>query len=172
MISLVFPFSFALPLETSDSSTSVLLMEESSGNEQVMVEMGSSGSESVVASGGEHHLGAPVLECQEALGEVDPPLRGGDSSLGRAGPLPDGGKLASTLSRADDWGALTSSYDSGELCGAYIEASGVEAGSVRVGAPTWAKDFTGDCAGDLLVVRDEDGIEAGLNCHFLRASPL
>ncbi|GMH06289.1 hypothetical protein Nepgr_008129 [Nepenthes gracilis] len=99
------------------------------------------------------------------------PPGGGDSSLGRVGPYPDGGKLANTVLRVGDWGALIDSCDDDELCGTSIEAGGVEVGGVEAGAPTWAEDFTGDCTGDLLAVGDEVGVEAGLDCHFLRVSP-
>ncbi|GMH07674.1 hypothetical protein Nepgr_009514 [Nepenthes gracilis] len=64
-------------------------------------------------------------------------------------------------------GALTSSYDSGELYGASIEADGVKVGSGRAGTPTSVEDFTGN----LLAVGDEAGVEAILNCHFVGASP-
>ncbi|GMH25951.1 hypothetical protein Nepgr_027794 [Nepenthes gracilis] len=66
---------------------------------------------------------------------------GGDSSLGRAGPFPDGGKLTGAVLEASDWRALTSSCDDDELCSAGIEAGGVEADDVGAGTPTWVERF-------------------------------
>ncbi|GMH06288.1 hypothetical protein Nepgr_008128 [Nepenthes gracilis] len=74
-----------------------------------------------------------------AVGRVGPPPGGGDSSLERASPSPDGGRLASAIPGAGSWGALLSSCDGGELYVADVEAHGVEVGGIRARAPMWVE---------------------------------